>query len=143
SYKFYDVQTQHNSGRLEKPLTPKHRLFANIGYETKEQDHGGQWKFDATYNWVGEQRFSSTLGNPIQYQLPDRTPTVTTLNAQITKVFSKTFEVYLGGENITNVRQPNPIVAANDPFGANFDTTFVYGPVFGSMYYAGFRFRIE
>ncbi|OYX23439.1 MAG: TonB-dependent receptor [Flavobacteriales bacterium 32-35-8] len=143
SYKFYDVQTQYNSGRLEKPLTPKHRLFANIGYETKEQDHGGQWKFDATYNWVGEQRFSSTLGNPIQYQLPDRTPTVTTLNAQITKVFSKTFEVYLGGENITNVRQPNPIVAANDPFGANFDTTFVYGPVFGSMYYAGFRFRIE
>ncbi|WP_100611821.1 TonB-dependent receptor [Confluentibacter lentus] len=143
SYKFYDVQTQYNSGKLEKPLIPKHRLFANIGYETKEQDHGGQWKFDATYNWVGEQRFSSTLANPVQYQLPDRTPTVTTLNAQITKVFSKTFEVYLGGENITNVRQPNPIVAANDPFGANFDTTFVYGPVFGSMYYAGLRFRIE
>jgi outer membrane receptor for ferrienterochelin and colicins len=143
SYKFYDVQTQYNSGRLEKPLTPKHRLFANLGYETKQQDNGGQWKFDATYNWVGEQRFSSTSSNPIQYQLPDRTPTVTTLNAQITKVFSKTFEVYLGGENIANVRQPNPILAANDPFGSNFDTTFVYGPVFGSMYYAGFRFRIE
>src|SRR5690606_33890894 len=54
SYKFYDVQTQYTSGRLEKPLTPKHRLFANIGYETPLQDHGGQWKFDATYNWVGE-----------------------------------------------------------------------------------------
>jgi len=143
SYKFYDVQTQYNSGRFEKPLTPKHRLFANVGYETPLQDNGGRWKFDATYNWVGEQRFSSTLANPLQYQLPDKTPTVTTLNAQITKVFSKTFEVYLGGENITNVRQPNPIVAANDPFGANFDTTFVYGPVFGSMYYAGLRFRIE
>ncbi|WP_100615200.1 TonB-dependent receptor [Confluentibacter citreus] len=143
SYKFYDVQTQYNSGKLEKPLTPKHRLFANVGYETKQQDNGEQWKFDATYNWVGEQRFSSTLANPALYQLPGRTPTVTTLNAQITKVFSKTFEVYLGGENITNVRQPNPILAANDPFGANFDTAFVYGPVFGSMYYAGLRFRIE
>jgi len=143
SYKFYDVQTQYNSGKLEKPLTPKHRLFANIGYQTHQQENGAQWKFDATYNWLGEQRFPSTLANPLPYQLPDKTPTVTTLNAQITKVFSKTFEVYLGGENITNVRQPNPILAANDPFGANFDTTFVYGPVFGSMYYAGLRFRIE
>lgn len=143
SYKFYDVQTQYNTGKLEKPLTPKHRFFANVGYVTRQQETGGQWKFDATYNWLGEQRFSSTLANPLSYQLPERTPTVATLNAQVTKVFSKSFEIYVGGENITNVRQPNPILAANDPFGANFDTTFVYGPVFGSMYYAGLRFRIE
>jgi outer membrane receptor for ferrienterochelin and colicins len=77
------------------------------------------------------------------YQLPERTPAISTLNAQITKVFSKSFEVYLGGENITNVKQPNPIIAANDPFGANFDTTFVYGPIFGSMYYAGLRLKIN
>ena len=63
--------------------------------------------------------------------------------SKITKVFSTKFEVYLGGENITNVRQKNPIIAADDPFGANFDTTFVYGPIFGSMYYAGLRFKIK
>lgn len=143
SYKFYDVQTSYASSKLEKPLTPKHRFFANVGYATHQQANGSQWKFDATYNWLGEQRFSSTLANPLSYQLPERTPTVATLNAQVTKVFSKSFEIYVGGENITNVRQPNPILAANDPFGANFDTTFVYGPVFGSMYYAGLRFRIE
>jgi outer membrane receptor for ferrienterochelin and colicins len=143
AYKFYNVQTQYNVGKLEKPLTPKHRLFANASYETQKQDTGNQWKFDLTYNWIGNQRFSSTVSSPAMYQLPDRTPTISTLNAQITKVFSKTFEVYLGGENITNVKQPNPIVSANDPFGANFDTTFVYGPIFGSMYYAGLRLKIE
>lgn len=143
SYKFYDVQTRYASGKLEKPLTPKHRFFANVAYATHQQENGSRWKFDATYNWLGEQRFSSTLANPLSYQLPERTPTVATLNAQVTKVFSKSFEIYVGGENITNVRQPNPILAANDPFGSNFDTTFVYGPVFGSMYYAGLRFRIE
>ncbi len=143
AYKFYDVQTQYNIGKLEKPLTPKHRFFANASYETQKKDNDNQWKFDLTFNWVGDQRFSSTVTNPIIYQLPERTPTTSTLNAQITKVFSKTFEVYLGGENITNLKQPNPIVAANDPFGANFDTTFVYGPIFGSMYYAGLRFKIE
>ncbi|TYA78951.1 TonB-dependent receptor, partial [Seonamhaeicola marinus] len=89
------------------------------------------------------QRFASTLGNPSQYQLPESTPTLATLNAQVTKVFSPKFEVYLGGENITNVRQSNPVLGANDPFGANFDTTFVYGPIFGSMYYAGLRFKIK
>ena len=143
AYKFYDIKTQYNSGKLEKPLTPKHRLFANASYETKRKDNAAQWKFDATYNWLGEQRFSSTATNPVQYQLPEYSPTVGTLNAQITKVFSDKFEVYLGGENITNVTQDNPILGADDPFGANFDTTFVYGPIFGSMYYAGLRFKIK
>ncbi|NNC49673.1 MAG: TonB-dependent receptor [Flaviramulus sp.] len=143
AYKFYDVKTQYSSGKLEKPLIPKHRLFANASYETQRKTKGNQWKFDATYNWLGSQRYSSTLSNPVQYQLPDRTPTLATLNAQITKVFSKKLEVYFGGENITNVKQNNPILGADDPFGSNFDTTFVYGPIFGSMYYAGLRFKIE
>ena len=144
AYKLYDVKTDYNLGRLARPLTPKHRFFANVGYKT-HQDEGqnGRWKFDATLNWLGEQRFSSTDLNPAVYQLPETTPTVTALNAQITKVFSPKFEVYLGGENITDYRQATPILGANDPFGSNFDTTFVYGPIFGSMYYAGLRFRIE
>ncbi|WP_303318520.1 TonB-dependent receptor [Flavivirga abyssicola] len=142
AYKYYDVKTDYNSGKLSKPLVPTHRLFANVSYETKKQDDGQHWKFDATYNWLGEQRFSSTETNPEHYQLSDKTPTLATLNAQVTKVFSPKFEVYLGGENITNVRQNNPILGADDPFGSNFDTTFVYGPIFGSMYYAGLRFKI-
>ena len=143
AYKYYDVKTQYNSGKLEKELTPKHRLFANASYETNVKENGAHWKLDATYNWIGEQRFSSTVTSPIEYQLSEYSQTVGTLNAQITKVFSPKFEVYLGGENVTNVRQDNPIVSADDPFGPNFDTTFVYGPIFGSMYYAGLRFRIE
>jgi outer membrane receptor for ferrienterochelin and colicin len=143
AYKLYDVKTQYKSGKLEKPLTPKHRVFANASYETIKQDGGSQWKFDATYNWLGEQRFSSTSSNPVQYQLPEYSSSVGTLNAQITKVFSTKFEVYLGGENITNVKQNNPILGADDPFGPYFDSTFVYGPIFGSNYYAGLRFKIQ
>lgn len=143
AYKYYDVKTDYNSGRLEKPLTPKHRLFANASYETQETSNGKQWKFDTTFNWLSEQRFSSTTSNPIQYQLPEYTPTLGTLNAQITRVFSPKFEVYLGGENITNVKQNNPILGADDPFGSNFDSTFVYGPIFGGIYYVGLRFKIK
>ncbi|WP_242092837.1 TonB-dependent receptor [Aestuariivivens sediminicola] len=144
AYKYYDVKTDYNSGRRARPLTPKHRFFANASYKTElREGKQGRWKFDATFNWLGEQRFASTQANPVSYQLPDYSPTVATLNAQITKVFSSKFEIYLGGENMTNVKQNNPILGADDPFGANFDSTFVFGPIFGSMYYAGLRFRIE
>ena len=143
AYKYYDVKTQYSTGKLEKPLTPRNRIFANAAFETKQKDNGSQWKFDATYNWLGEQRYASTLSSPVEYRLSEYSLTVGTLNAQITKVFSPKFEVYLGGENITNVKQNNPIVSSENPFGPNFDTTFVYGPIFGSMYYAGLRFKIK
>mgnify|MGYP003673025345 CR=1 FL=1 len=143
AYKYYDIKTDYNSGQLEKPLTPKHRLFANTSYETERKDSGAQWKFDATYNWLSTQRFPSTNLSTSEFKVDEYSPSIATLNLQVTKVFSPKFEVYLGGENVTNVRQDNPVVSADNPFGSNFDSNFVYGPIFGSMYYAGLRFKIK
>ena len=144
AYKYYDVQTQFTKGQLEKTLTPKHRWFANVAYETADthENKHSQWKFDVTFNWLGEQRLPTTATNPLLYRLSDYAPSFATLNAQITRVFSKTFEVYVGGENITNYKQANGILAANAPFGAYFDSTMQYAPAFGQMYYAGMRFKL-
>lgn len=143
AYKYYDIKTDYNSGKLEKPLIPRNRFFANAAYETEAKSNGSQWKFDATYNWLDSQRFPSTEASLPEFQLDEYSPTVGTLNLQVTKVFSSYFEVYLGGENVTNVRQTNPIISPDDPFGSNFDSNFVYGPIFGSMYYAGIRYRLN
>ena len=144
AYKYYDVQTQFTKGQLEKTLTPKHRWFANIAYETADtqENNHSQWKFDVTFNWLGEQRLPTTATNPLPYRLSNYAPSFATLNAQITRVFSKTFEVYVGGENITNYKQANGILAADAPFGAYFDSTMQYAPAFGQMYYAGMRFKL-
>jgi len=144
AYKYYDVQTQFTKGQLEKTLTPKHRWFANIAYETPgtHENNHSQWKFDVTFNWLGEQRLPTTATNPLAYRLSDYAPSFATLNAQITRVFSKKFEVYVGGENITNYKQANGILAADAPFGAYFDSTMQYAPAFGQMYYAGLRFKL-
>ncbi len=144
AYKYYDVQTQFTKGQLEKTLTPKHRWFANVAYETADthENNHSQWKFDVTFNWLGEQRLPTTATNPLPYRLSDYAPSFATLNAQITRVFSKTFEVYVGGENITNYKQANSILAADAPFGAYFDSTMQYAPAFGQMYYAGLRFKL-
>ena len=144
AYKNYDVKTTFTSGELQKPLTPKHRFFVNASYETKKTDlHTKQWRFDATYNWLSKQRFPATINSPINFRRPEFTPTLKTLNFQVTRVFSKQLEWYFGGENILNVRQKNPIISPDNPFGSNFDTTFVYGPIFGSNYYTGLRFNIK
>ena len=143
SYKNYDIQTDYTSGKLIKPLTPNHRFFANVSYETSKKENNAQWKFDITYNFIGEQRLPNTASNPIQYQLEEYSNSYSLLNAQFTKVFSKKFEVYVGGENLTNMRQKSPILASDNPFGNNFDTTIVYAPIFGRMFYSGLRFKID
>lgn len=143
AYKYYDIEIDYTNGRLSKPLVPNHRFFANVGYETEENLKGLQWKFDLTYNWIGEQRLPNTTANPAQYQLGENAASYSLLNTQITKVFSKKFEMYLGIENLTNMRQKSPILASDNPFGNNFDSTIVYAPIFGRMFYSGLRFKLD
>ena len=143
AYKFYDIETDYFSGKLSKPLTPNHRLFANISYETKKIDDIKQWKFDLTYNFIGEQRLPDTSTNPMQYQFEEYSNSYSLLNTQITKVFSEKFEMYFGVENLTDLKQKNPILASDDPFGDSFDSTIIYAPIFGRMLYSGLRFKIN
>ncbi len=143
AYKYFDVSTDYISGNLSKPIQPQHRFFMNVSYETAKSNRGGLWRFDTTYNFIGKQRLPNTSSNPVNLQLPEYSKGYSLLNAQITKVFSDKFEVYAGGENITNLKQVNPILGSDDPFGANFDSTIVYAPIFGSTFYTGFRFKIN
>lgn len=142
AYKYFDITTDYRRGNLQKPMQPQNRFFANLSYET-ELENEKQWRFDATFNIIGKQRLPNTSINPVQYQLPESIDSYQLLNSQITRVFSNRFELYLGGENLTNVQQKNPILASDDPFGSNFDTTIVYAPIFGRTFYAGLRFKIE
>ena len=143
AYKYFDITTDFKSGNLEKPIQPKNRFFANLSYETELQENDAQWKFDLTFNSIGKQRLPNTSSNPVQYQLDEYSEPYKLLNSQVTKVFSDKFELYVGGENLTNVQQKNPILGNDDPFGSNFDSTIVYSPIFGRSIYAGLRFKIK
>ena len=136
TYKNYDVMKQYKSGFLQNPLTPKNRFFTNIEASTSTKSNGSKWKFDLTYNWVGKQRIpkhnlSLVKGFSNSYSL---------LNSQITKVFSKKFELYVGGENMSNYKQDKPVLGGY-PFGTDFDTSIVYAPIHGSLFYIGLRLK--
>jgi hypothetical protein len=143
AYKFYDVKTDYLSGNFQKPFQAKNRFFGNLEYETHASDKGQQWKFDYTFNWIGEQQLPNTASNPTADRLPEFSPSYSLMNAQITRTFSPTFDIYIGGENIGNYKQEKAIIGSNNPFGPNFDASVVYAPVFGQMYYAGLRFKIK
>ena len=143
AYKYYDILTDYLSGSFQRPLQAKHRFFGNIEYATHIIENGKQWKFDYTLNWLGKQQLPTTATNAVADRLPEFSPSFAVMNAQVTRTFSSTFEVYVGGENIGNYRQEKAILGAGNPFGSNFDTSIIYAPVFGQMYYAGLRFKVK
>lgn len=143
AYKYYDIKTQYTTGMQDRPLQAKHRFFTNIGYETHIVEGGKQWKFDFTYNWMGKQRLPYTGSNPEHYQLGNYSPAFSLMNTQVTRTFSSVFEAYVGVENLGNYQQHKAILGNHDPFGQYFDSSIIYAPIFGQMYYAGIRFKIK
>ncbi len=139
AYRWFDVKTTYETQLLEKPFTATNRAFINLGYQIKS------WKFDCTVNYNGRKRIPSTKENPIEYQLADYSPSYISMNAQVSKSFgkNKTWELYAGGENLTNYFQKNVIIAADQPFGKYFDASMVWGPVSGRLFYGGFRYKIK
>jgi len=142
AYRWVEARTQYNQGLLLNPLTSRHRAFANAAYETKSNDRGGKWQFDMTANLIGSQRLPDTSTNPDGYRLEAMAPAYLLMNAQVTKVFSERFDIYVGCENLNNFIQHHAIIAPEAPFGPYFDASMLWGPVFGRMYYVGLRWNI-
>lgn len=143
AYKYYDIQTDYQYETAERPLQAKHRFFGNLEYQTHLMDNGKQWKFDFTLNWLGQQKLPTTISNSGTDVMPDYSPSFSVMNMQISRVFSTIFELYLGGENIGNYKQEKAILGSSNPFGNSFDTSIIYAPIFGRMYYAGIRYKIK
>jgi outer membrane receptor for ferrienterochelin and colicins len=138
AYRWFDVRTTYEDKLLQKPFTAQNRAFANLAYELSG------WKFDLTLNFIGTKRIPPTATNPEEFQLPLSSPDYMTMNAQISKSFTKkkVFELYVGGENLNNFIQKKAIIAAEEPFGNYFDASMIWGPVIGRMFYVGFRYKI-
>lgn len=139
AYRWFEVKTTYGTKLLSKPFTASSRAFVNLGYELKG------WKLDYTVNYMGKKRIPSTTSNPAEYQLPKESPSYISMNAQVSKTLgkNKNFDLYVGGENLTNYFQKTTILAADQPFGNYFDASMIWGPVSGRLIYAGFRFKIR
>ncbi len=140
AYRYYDVKTTYTGVLQEKPLVPANRAFINVDYATRNK-----WKFDYTIQGVGTQRTPGVTHNHIGLDPGgvNRSPAYLVMNAQITKVFSDVFEVYLGCENPLNYMQHDAIIEVANPFDPKFDASLIWGPMMGRNVYSGLRYRIK
>lgn len=135
TYRRTDVKSTYSGQLREKPLTNKYKGLLTASY----QPGLGKWQFDITMQLNGGGRM------PDPYTRDDGKPSWDSrykgyeqLSAQVTRFF-RYWSIYVGGENLTNFRQKNPIIGADQPWSNNFDSTMVWGPVHGAIYYFGIR----
>jgi len=143
SYRYQDVKQRdltvfYASGaiedyfRLEEViLNVPHLIYGGLSYSGRR---GLGFELNATYN--SSQRLP-TIG------YAKRSPAFTMLNAQFSKKGRAYGQIYVGFQNLLNVRQLNPIVGGDLPFDGNFDASIVWGPIMGRQVYAGWRYDLR
>ena len=135
AYRWMDVKCTYGDRTLRKPLTSRYKALVTASYETSLK----KWQFDVTVQFNGGGRMPAP---DAEHPLWNYTfPSYTLLSAQVTRRFRR-WNIYVGGENLTNYKQKNPIVSAGDPYSPDFDATMVWGPTMGYKLYAGIRYNI-
>ena len=140
AYKYNDVKFNYLSGLKRKALNPEDRIFINLNYNYKDLNIDRDiWRFNFSLHAIGKQRIPENLNSLNGFE----SKKYMLLNFQLTKIFNKNFELYLGFENLANYLQKNPIIDSNNPFGPNFDSSLIYAPIVGAMNYFGLRYNLN
>jgi len=74
------------------------------------------------------------------FSRPERSPTYSIHNAQATWTFDEGAAFYLSVKNVFDFTQPSPLIDPANPFGAAFDTAYIYGPMRGRHAMLGLRY---
>lgn len=135
AYRWMDVRCTYGGRTMSKPLTSRYKAMATASYETRLK----KWQLDLTVQLNGGGRMPTPdADNPLW---ATTFPAYAQLSAQVTRRFRR-WSVYVGGENLTGYKQDAPVVAADAPYGSDFDATMVWGPTMGRKFYAGIRYHI-
>ncbi len=139
AWRMQDVKTTFDGELREMPFTANQQGLVNFAWRNEPE----RWLADLTVALTGPQRLPSLAGNDRANSVPLESPAFLRINAQVTRKFGKTLEIYLGGENLGNYTQNLPVIAANEPFGPYFDASVAWGPLMGRMIYTGLRWDIN
>lgn len=135
AYRRNYVKETYDGILMDKPMLSKYKGLVSASYKTPL----GLWQFDATMQLNGGGRMPKTYTLSNGELSWDQTfKAYGMLSCQITRWF-RHFSVYIGGENLTGYKQKHPVVDAMNPWGNQFDTNMVWGPISGAMGYVGIR----
>jgi outer membrane receptor for ferrienterochelin and colicins len=138
AFRYNDVKVTEGNQLVKKAMVNQFKGLLSLGYATKFE----KWKFDLTGQLNGPARLPDTQKMPSFLQRPAYSPVWFNLLGQVTRKF-KHFDVYAGGENLTNFRQLDPIAEYWKPYHTHFDASMAWGPIVGITVYAGVRMMIK
>lgn len=137
AYRLNDTKVTTGGELRERALVSRHKGLFTASYATRFD----KWKFDFTSQYNGQTRLPEGIFIHKDDAPQTYSPDYITIHAQITRKFKK-WDVYFGGENLTNFKQDHPVLGYKNPFDEGFDAGMIWGPVFGRMFYAGVRFSV-
>ena len=140
AFRYNDVKMTINDTLREKPFVNRYKGLVTFSYAPKT------WQFDFTTQFNGDSRVPDLSSNATAVangQNIGRSPFYVIMNAQVTKKLGEHWELYVGGENLTNYKQDYPIISADNPASEDFDASMVWGPLSGIRAYLGVRFQIK
>ena len=115
-------------------MTSRYKGVLNLQYKTNLS----KWIFDFTAQLNGPMRLPDYAARAWNMEY---SPVYPMLYGQITRKL-RAMDIYAGVENITGFRQHNAILGAENPFGADFDASVIWGPLMGRKFYLGFRYTL-
>jgi len=138
AYKFLNVQSLYNGTMQQQVMIPIHRMLYTLSWNSKNK----RWQADLTANVVGPMRMPDIHSGSGTVHETNYSPWYPFLFGQVSHQWKK-IKVYIGLENILNVKQPNPIISALNPQDPSFDATMVWGPITGINVYGGLTYNLK
>ena len=142
AYKYNHYEIGFRDGNRIPPLFAKNRGLLTLEYTVPRTN----WDINISTQFVGKQLFPEHPQLPPSVDLTNHvgtTPSYQLYNIHINKKFTDRFEFYLGGENLGNFMQENPIIDYENPFSDYFNASHVYGPTLGIRGYMGIKWTIK
>ena len=138
AWRWNDNKLYLGGEKRSRPLVSKYKGLVAVSYLSPLR----KWQMDANAQLCGGGRLPSTEANPEALRREATFGSYQMYNAQLTRWF-KRWSIYGGVENIGNFMQEDPIVSAEDPSSAYFDSSMIWGPLMSRKFYLGVRWNIE
>lgn len=130
-----DVFVEDNGERGPLEFAPEFQGVVNATYSFR-----ANWSLDYTMNLTGPMHLPEYEA---PFARPTTSPTFSIHNLKLSKELpgpgNYDIDAYISVENLFDYTQAAPLIDPTNPFGPNFDTAYVYGPISGRAFGFGIR----
>lgn len=135
SYEFLETFKEESGLKSEIEFNPKHKINIKLNYEMLSLNS----EISISGKWVGTQKLPEF---PIEFNKDKFSKNYSLWDVTFIKNFDL-LKLQFGVKNIFNYVQDSPLIDPQNPFGENFDTTYIYGPLHSREIFAGILFNIN